>query len=429
MIFAATAPYSCGAAPAGGADAHAYLSEPLFARAALVDSLVTPTNGYSQLRLAHYATGTTGDWDRLPEFNPEVEPVAANELDTAGGATPDAFAGTPHALALPDTLDGDEDPRLVAIGREAFFRYPVQVVPALRIALGSRAAAALYGLWIDDQAGVGGLVRARMGDGSIALAMTCATCHARPDSKAEGAIQPGLPNATFDLGALLLAADGLPAHGSGVPIEDWGPGRIDVTTSTGVEPARIPDLRPTRWLTYLQQDATVRARDAIALAVRIETLIITSSQVAVRPPRLIPLALAAYLRSLADSLPPIDAAQAAAPGGGQLFAAHCAACHAPPGLTGDPVPLDVVGTDPVLGLSTDRGTGRYRVPSLHGAASRGPLLHDGTVSSVGALLDPARLDPGYAGRLHGSGPVPGHRFGLDLPDADRAALAAYLNAL
>jgi hypothetical protein len=208
----------------------------------------------------------------------------------------------------------------------------------------------------------------------------------------------------------------------------WGPGRVDVTTSTGAEPARIPDLRPVRWLSHLQQDATVAARDPIALAIRIETLIVTSSQSTVRPPRVVALALAAYLRSLTSTLP-ADAAAAGSSRGADLFAAGCAGCHAPPGLTGPPVALSVVGTDPTLGLSADRGTGFYRVPSLRGAGTRGPLLHDGTLPSVDALLDPDRLLDGYAGRLHGTGPVSGHLYGLELGDADRRALISYVVAL
>jgi hypothetical protein len=62
-------------------------------------------------------------------------------------------------------------------------------------------------------------------------------------------------------------------------------------------------------------------------------------------------------------------------------------------------------------------------------ASRGPLLHDGTVPSVDALFDPTRPTPAFTGRLHGTGAVPGHLFGLDLSDDDRAALVAYLRAL
>ncbi len=283
-------------------------------------------------------------------------------------------------------------------------------------------------MWVDDARGVGGLVRARMGDGSVVLSETCSTCHASRDG--EGAFVVGRPNAGIRIDQSLLAAQGSILQPSvAAAIALWGPGRLDVTTGTGLEPVRIPDLRPIEWLTYLQQDATLRKRDLTTLATRIETLIITSNEQVVRPPRVVSLALAVYLSSLGAALPSQDSAATASPHGASVFVSTCAGCHAGEGMTGDPVPLDVVGTDPTLGRSPSRGTGNYRVPSLRGVGSRGPLLHDGTVPSVADLLDPVRVTPAYTGNLHGTGAVQGHPFGLDLPDADRAALVTYLNAL
>jgi hypothetical protein len=165
------------------------------------------------------------------------------------------------------------------------------------------------------------------------------------------------------------------------------------------------------------------------LAIRIETLIITSGQEAVRPPRMVALGLAAYIRSLAMDLPSADAAAEAFPRGAAVFASQCAGCHVPPALTGDPVPLAVIGTDPTLGMSESRGTGAYRVPSLHGVGSRGPLLHDGTIPSIDAMFDPARPTASFTQRLHGSGAVPGHPYGLALTQGDRDSLLDYLRAL
>jgi hypothetical protein len=405
----------------------AYLTDPAFARAELTASLVNPQNGYSALRLAHYATGDAADWDRLPEWNPSTEPIAAGELDAPGGALPAALSSSAAPLALPASVSSPDDPALLALGKAAFEHYPAQLAPYLKVALTSRAAAADYGLWVDPGRGVGGLARAQMGDGSVALTVTCSTCHAV--GGADGAIVPGAPNAALDLGAAILAAQGIPAALSQDPHAAWGPGRLDVTTAAGTEPARIPDLRPVQFLTYLQQDATVRARDLTTLAIRIETLLITGWGEAVRPPRLLALALAAYVQSLAASLPPATDAAGASPNGAALFATNCAVCHAPPAFTGEPVALAVIGTDPVLGLSADRGTGSYRVPSLRGVGTRGPLLHDGTLPSVDAMFDPARLTAAFGQKLHGAGAVRGHIFGLDLPDGDRQDLLTYLHTL
>jgi cytochrome c553 len=418
---------ACGVSSTSGAPGVPYLDNATFRRAEMTASLVNPANGYSQLRLAHYEAGGATDWDLLPEWNPRVEPIGEFELDAAGGASgaPSLSPGA-AALALPESVATEDDPGLIALGAAAFTRYPVQLAPYMGVALASRAAAAHYGLWVDGALGVGGLVRVELADGSGAIAVTCATCHASPGL---GPIEMGLPNARLDVGAALLDSGTFGDAAAASAIAAWGPGRLDVTTSGGTEPVAISDLRPVRWLSHLHHDATLVQRDRTALAIRIETLMITSQSEAVRPPRVVALALAAYVAGLADALPKADAAAQGSPQGASVFESQCVSCHLPPALTGPPVPLDVVGTDPTLGLSLNRGTGMYRVPSLHGVGTRGPLLHDGTVPSLDAMFDPARLTRAFTERLHGEGAVPGHPFGLDLSDGDRSALVAYLRAL
>ena len=330
-------------------------------------------------------------------------------------------------LLLPDVVSGPDDPALVALGKLAFSRYPVQLAPSLTVALASRAAAARYGLWIDPRRGVGGLVRARMGDRSVAIAFTCASCHA---ARVPGGVDDGNNNPDLDLGAAILTTDGRALDPERArDIGAWGPGRLDVTTTAGTEPARIPDLRPVRFLTHLHQDATLVVRDPMILAIRIETLIVTSHGQVLRPPRVVALAIARYLATLADSLPPLGPARIASARGADLFASECESCHVPPALTGPPVDLAAVGTDPTLGRSAERGTGTYRVPSLRGVGRRTPLLHDGTIPSLDVMFDPRRLDAGFGARLHGAGAIPGHRFGLNLAEPDRRALVAFLRAL
>ena len=136
---------------------------------------------------------------------------------------------------------------------------------------------------------------------------------------------------------------------------------------------------------------------------------------------------------------------------GQVIFAQqgCAACHPAPlytnnkltpamGFTG-PVALrrteailDVcVGTDPGLALETRRGTGFYKVPSLRGVWMRSVFGHEGQAASLEEWFDPARLRPDYVPKgFHlATGPVRGHKFGLNLPPADRAALIAFLKPL
>jgi len=393
----------------------------------MLASLVNPDNGYGRQREEHYSTGGAGDWDRLGEWNPPTEPLATSELDATSGASTSALSLDARPLDVAAHVSSEDDPALVQLGREAFRRYPVQLAPYLRVALTSRAAARRYGLWLDDRRGVGGLVRARVADGSGAIALTCSTCHTSPSG---GRLTDGVSNAALDLGSAMLdASRGGMDPSTADAVAAWGPGRVDVSSHTGKEPARIADVRPVAWLGYLQQDATVKQNDMTALAVRIETLITTSQNGAVRPPRVVALALAAYVRHMAEELPEEREAAARSPAGKAVFEGRCAGCHIPPALTGPPVPLDQIGTDPSLGRSRDRGTGAYRVPSLHGVGTRGPLLHDGTVPSLPAMFDAARASSRLPDRLHGSGPVRGHLFGLELDEADRAALVAYLQTL
>lgn len=402
------------------ADGPPYLTSARFRRASLETALVSHSNDYAQARLAHYGTGNASGWDGLPEWNPEVvlvEPSALRGVPLTRSArdlaiSADASQGLPEALRV--------------LGEEAFFRYPVQLVPAARVALASTQSATRYGLWQDAEHGVGGLVRVELGAGQRAFAVTCATCHVRQDNG--GTLVVGAGNEQLDLGGML--EDGRSSDAQSVPQRLlWGRGRIDVTTMAGSEPVRISDLRPVRFQAHLHHDATLVLRDVTTLAIRLETLIIASNGGTIRPPRTIALALAQYVWSLGDALPPRDARTESELRGRKIFAEHCARCHVPPSFAGPPVALAEIGTDATLGRSRDRGTGAYRTPSLRGVSARGPLLHDATAPSLQVLFDPARARPGYAHAAHGVSIIPGHLFGLELDEASRSALVAYVETL
>lgn len=396
----------------------AYLGDAQNRRAALLASLVNPDNAYATLRRGHYATGVAGDWDRLRAWNPRAAVVTANELEE----TDPQPRGTDFV-----TLPVSEESRLPsaaelhALGERAFFRYPAQLTPALPAPLDA-ARAARYGLWIDGAHGVGGLVRAEMADGSTRLAFSCATCHA---DIVDGRLVAGVPSARLDVGRMIADADAAGGTDSETVrnVLAWGAGRIDVTTADGTLPERIADLRPVCWLGHLHYDATVRQNDLVSLAIRIETLIVTAHAQALRPPRVVALALARFIWDLGGDLP--ETTTGGAPGA-WTFEQRCSGCHAGTGLTGSPQPLEAVGTDPALGVSADRGTGSYRVPSLRGVGTRPTLFHDGSLPSLTALLDPTRLGASYRGGVRGAGAVPGHAFGLDLSPEERRALVSYL---
>lgn len=405
VVAAVVLASACGGASSSPTDDD-YLTSSTARRATLVASLVNPNNGYSRLRLEHYDTGKLADWSLLPEWNPRVDVIAASELDAG------VNANAPVKGAALDLTSS-------TLGEDAFFRYPVQLVPGVAIAAASRESFARFGFWTDDTRGAGGLVHVELPGGKQSLGYTCATCHAAPRN---GQLVIGVGSETINLGSLAASMAPFAPTSQLATWLSWGPGLNDVTTPNGVEPVRIADLRPVRWLTHLHADASVAQNDLASLAVRVETLIITSQGNSVRPPREVALALARYIWSLADTLPPAPPSDDA---GAALFQGHCAACHTLPALTGAPVPLAAVGTDPVVGRSADRGTGFYRVPSLHGAGNRGAYFHDASVGSLAEVLNPARVNPDYAGGRR-RGPVPGHTYGLDLDDTSRAALIAYV---
>jgi len=421
---------ACDGDPRGDAGLDYLYGSPSERRQVLQASLGATDNVYARLRRAHYATGDARDWDALPVWNPRVEAVTTSDLAGARTLIADAdFAAVPRALVLPSVdsrsaADAQVDVLSTALehlGREAFFRYPVHLMP-LHARLDA-ADVARYGLWVDGEHGLGGLVRAEMADGTARLAFTCSTCHA---ASANGSLVVGLGNASLDLGGWL--ADTLdsapPSPSSPLSAVDasllrlWGPGRIDAVTASGRLPVAIPDLRPIRWLTHLHHEGNLLQIDRQALAIRLETLIITSHGESLRPPRELALGLAHYLWTLAAALP--DTAAQKQRGREAFAAGRCSACHAGPGMTGPPVDVAIVGTDPVVARDPDRGTGHYRVPSLRGVGSRGILLHDGSFRSLETMFD-ARRRAGTA--------APAHPFGLGLPDSQRVDLIDFLRSL
>lgn len=369
-----------------------YDSSAEYRRAALVSSLENPDNGYSRLRLERYRPDW---WEALPLWNPGVRPVSGADV---GSAAPMAGFTSLDVESVPW-----EEAALVELGRRAFFEYPVQIMPFAAAALSSKTAPTRYGLW-STETELGGLVWTSLPGDAVDLSVTCSTCHATLEG---GTLVPGKNDAGFDVG--LLASD---FHGD-PPNRAWGPGRVDVSADATDNPVAIPDLRPVRYQEHLQRAATVK-NDLVALAVRTETLIITSLGETVRPPRKLAFALALFLWRLPAA--PRRTPDEASARGQPLFEERCAGCHQPPRYSGPAVPLGEVGTDPSVGLSAERGTGRYRVPSLHGVGDRTPLLATGAVRDVAELLDPART-------------AVGHEYGQSLGAAERADLLRFLETL
>jgi hypothetical protein len=164
-------------------------------------------------------------------------------------------------------------------------------------------------------------------------------------------------------------------------------------------------------------------------------------------------AIGMYLMSLEPPKNPDRAAPDVLRRGEQIFHREaCVTCHVPPDYTSGKLTLaqgweppanhpnrdDIlrvsVGTDPGLALKTRKGTGLYKVPTLRGVWYRPRLLHDGSVTTLEEMFDPARLaaeyepkgwnPPGVTKRA-----VPGHTFGLSLTAAEKRDLLAFLRSL
>lgn len=385
LVLAACDPAQPAALPADLALGRRYAEDVGFRRAMLERSLADRDNGYARLRLDNYALAER--WERLPEQHPRVL------LPGSGDTEPLAL----FAEEVPWTR-----PALLDLGRTAFETWPAQRHPQLSAVIDDPELGEQLGFARDRSGRPAALVIARFPDGSEQPSLTCATCHARIEG---GELVHGKAS-SIDLAAV-LARDG-----GGNP--GWGPGRIDVTTDGSDNPVAIPDLRAVRHQRRLHWTGNLE-NGLIELAIRIETLLITASGEVVRPPRQVAFALALYLWSLGEGERPSAGNTGA---GAQLFMDQCGDCHSGATGEGDPVEAAEVGTDPAAARSPDRGTGRYRVPSLWRAGERAQLTHEGRFAELEALLDPERAASDAA-----------HPFGLSLTSAERADLIDYLRSL
>jgi mono/diheme cytochrome c family protein len=229
---------------------------------------------------------------------------------------------------------------------------------------------------------------------------------------------------------------------------------------------KIPDLIGLKEQKYIDHTATHRHRGPgdimryAALVTAAEAVdfgphrVVTDAQRKVQP-RLTDEALYAltlYLYSLKPPPNPHPFDEKAARGKKVFEREGCAGCHAPPHYTNKKVTLaegftptkehskflDImpvsVGTDPGLATKTRKGTGYYKIPSLKGIWYRGHYLHDGSLTSLEEMFDPARLRDDFApSGFKRAGTerraVKGHKFGLNLGSEEREGLIAFLKTL
>jgi hypothetical protein len=230
---------------------------------------------------------------------------------------------------------------------------------------------------------------------------------------------------------------------------------------------KIPDLHTLRYSRYIDATATHRLRGPEDVA-RYAAFVTGTDPMDFGPHRILSdeqrrvriryadevlYAIGMYLMSLEPPKNPNPAPSYMLKRGEEIFRREgCVNCHVPPNYTSgkltlaqgwqppsdhpyrdDIVPISVA-TDPGLSLKTRKGTGFYKIPSLRGVWYRPLLLHDGSLTSLEEMFDPARLNPDYA--PNGWNPpgvttraVPGHTFGLTLNPDDKQALLAFLRSL
>jgi mono/diheme cytochrome c family protein len=365
-----------------------------FRRTCLLRSLGNQQNAYARERIAHY---TPDDWGRLPVAAFKTRPVLPSDVGRPA-PVPDESWQTFPVGDVPATASD-----LKKRGEQMFTRFPAQLERSMLPVLRKAGAPARYGLWqtIDS---VGGLVWVAL-PGGVLPALTCSSCHASTDD--HGTLQAGLPNHQLDLGK---------AKDDYVNVRSlystWGPGREDIAADGKDNPVVIADLRPVRFQRHLHRTANVKT-SLVALALRVETGLVTAHAGEVRPAPRDAFALAYYLWTLGDSL---DTQTALTHPARATFERHCGSCHQSPTLAGEPIAPESVHSPVADTPNTARGTGSLRVPSLLGVSARRLLLYAGEAKGIDGLLDPARTEGG-------------HTVGASLTDVERRAIAEYLRAI
>lgn len=365
-----------------------------FRRDCLVRSLEGGQNGYARDRLSHY---TEQDWERLPVAAFKIRPVLPSDV---GRPAPVAEGSWQSVVAgdSPTNLDG-----LRSRGERLFNRFPAQLERSMLPVLRTAGGPSRYGLWQTSDS-VGGLVWVAL-PGGVFPALTCSSCHASVDEA--GNLRAGVPNHRLDLGK--AKDDYVNARSL---YSTWGPGREDIAPDGTDNPVVMADLRPVRFQSHLHRTANVK-NSLVALALRVETGLITAHAGAMRPERGDAFALAYYLWRLGDSF---DTAAPLHHPGRPTFERHCGGCHQGPGLAGQPIVPAAIQSPMADMPNTARGTGKVRAPSLLGVSARRLLLYGGEADGITGLLDPARTSGG-------------HTVGATLTEHERQDLAAYLRSL
>ncbi|MFQ5700233.1 MAG: hypothetical protein ACE5HU_00125 [Acidobacteriota bacterium] len=370
--------------------------------------------------------------------------LSGHHQDIPGGVPPEpgpAGAGEPTDTITIGGFTYRTSPALIAAGREIFRNHDFgshlfwDFRRAIDYSTGITDAAEYsrrYGVKRDGEGYFVGLVGVKRNDGKVMYGHSCALCHANVGE--DGAIVEGMANHDYDVGLyyealrstirdvdqIYLGDAGLDVLGS------QGAGRTDSTMDGFYAPMRIPHLfalrafehglrangdMPNLWIQCYRNLNGAYAVDSDIME-----------------------ALMAFLLSIKAPPNPRHLGERERHGETIFRGQRCHRCHLPPYYTnGRVIDWKSIRTDPDrIHNGYPKG---YKVPSLLRLDRYRFYLHDGSLTALGQLFDPARLEPTYqapgippARRKPGVG-VPGHRFGLRLSPSDRADLIAFLESL
>lgn len=277
-----------------------------------------------------------------------------------------------------------------------------------------------------------GLVGVRDPNGRLSYGHACALCHAGANEA--GDLVDGVPNHDYDIGLYYDALRPKIRDGRLVFLGDagldvlkiQGPGRTDPSMDSHWAPVKVPHLFALRAFEHGYRSNGDTSSLWLQCYRNLNGDYAVDSEIME--------ALMAYLLSLQPPPNPRPKGEIETKGRGIFQAQGCDRCHSGPYYsTGRIIDWEVIRTDPDrIHNGYPKG---YKVPSLLRVDLLKLLLHDGSLTSLDQLFDPARLSAAFEApgipperRKKGAG-VPGHEFGLGLTEEDRKALVAFLRSL
>ncbi len=205
-------------------NAQRYLTDRAWRRQHLETSLWRPELPYARKRLDSYGL-ERGGWDKLQTITPTVAPVRAD------GQASDVHNDGQNLLPqqLPTTVEGWR-----ALGKEVFWKMPMRRDAYMEWIAQRPELWDDVGLQTDQDGNIRGLTRFEDARGNQRVGLTCGICHGDNGVAGKAARQLDLGHARALFSQALGNTPGT--------FENWGPGRVDVTSDSVDDPLTIKNL-------------------------------------------------------------------------------------------------------------------------------------------------------------------------------------------